>query len=244
MSNSSPDEKSLEIARDEAKQTLTEQINTLNDIDSKAQKILRLNILLTSLILAAVSFIVENTDAVENLGDLINDFTVLGLSLLLASIALAALTYTASTYIGGMSAANIREMISRDNSYSSTQNLEGLVSSYAEWIEFNDVTNIRNTVYITLTVLIFVYGLVSLSFGVVNVAYELPSYSNVVIFFLLGIFTVLSGIIGQFRRFLNTFETYRRGKEQTIDVCSKIDLTKYNLIKLHTKLKEFRQRDV
>lgn len=47
----------LTIAREEAHRTVDHQLSTLNDIDTKAAKILRLNLLLLSIVLTGLSVV-------------------------------------------------------------------------------------------------------------------------------------------------------------------------------------------
>jgi hypothetical protein len=163
-------------------------------------KILRVNVILIGLALTAVTFVANSPDTAGRLTDLINGYSIAGVALLLLSTALAALTYSASTFRGGMSGDDVRRLVEMDE-YTDRQVLEGIVLSYANWIEFNDSTNLQNTVYITTTVLTLVYALVALALGVVAATgVTIPWYWSGVLLVGLGVYTYLSGIIGQIRR--------------------------------------------
>jgi hypothetical protein len=203
MSSEGPDDWPLTIAHQEAQRTIDEQVQTLNDIDSKAIKILRVNVVLVGLVLTAVSFVANSSDSAGQLTDLINAYSIAGVGLLLLSTVLAALTYSVSTFRGGMSYEDVRQFVGMSEKYSDVQVLEGIVLSYAEWIRFNDTTNIRNSVYITATILTLVYALVALALSVVvATGGTIPLYwSAVVLITLLG-YTALSGIVGQMQRLI------------------------------------------
>lgn len=203
MSSEGPDDWPLTIGHQEAQRTINEQVQTLNDIDSKAIKILRVNVVLVGLVLTAVSFIANSSDSAGQLTDLINAYSIVGVGLLLLSTVLAALTYSVSTFRGGMSYEDVRQFVGMSEKYSDVQVLEGIVLSYAEWIRFNDTTNIRNSVYITATILTLVYALVALALSVVvATGGTIPWYWWVLVLGALLIYTALSGIVGQMRRLI------------------------------------------
>lgn len=149
--------------RDEGRRTVDHQLDTLDDIDTKAMKILRVNILLVGFILTAFTFGVEefDTEAVLQFG---NEFVGIGISALLISSALAAFVYTASDTEAGMKYSYIHKAIDADLT---NEEFEiGAANSYANWIEFNDETIIRNAPIITLTSFLVIVGIVNLSIGV------------------------------------------------------------------------------
>lgn len=50
----------LELAHEEAQRTVDDQIQTLNDIDTKAARILRLDVVLISIVLTGVSITLQS----------------------------------------------------------------------------------------------------------------------------------------------------------------------------------------
>lgn len=99
----------LSELRSEARETATGQQETLNDIDSKASKILRVNVLLIGVIISTLSIAAkiggkpatagpDNGTPTLLLDHFLNLYTKLGVGFLILSTALAALTYTASDY--------------------------------------------------------------------------------------------------------------------------------------------------
>lgn len=147
---------------EEARETINNQLDTLDDIDAKAMSILRLNVLLVGVILTAVSVAVE-IDAVV-LGELNNGYVAIGVGSLVLSTALAAITYTSSDSEVGIDGESIRAAV--DASLDEEEFEAATAQSYAAWIEFNDRTNVMNAPVITLTMLLVVIGLVHLAIGV------------------------------------------------------------------------------
>lgn len=155
----------LEAARQlrtEAQRTVDQQVASLNDIDSKAIRILRVNVLVVGLILTALSF-VSRAESI-NVPAFLNSYMGFGVLSLILSSAFAALTYTASDLEVGVDPEDVALILERD---ASTADLEEVVTkSYATWIRFNDRTNVRNTPLITTTVFFVIAAIAYLSLGV------------------------------------------------------------------------------
>lgn len=156
----------LSTARAEARRTIDSQVQTLDDIDSKAARILRVNLVLLSLLLTGLSLAVDTgttqTSPVQ-FPTLVNAYTTAGFVSLLLSTGLAGITYTASNLRAGMSAPDLRNVV--DNEYTDRENVEGLIMSYANWIEHNYVVNAKNAPLLTLTILLLIYAITLLAFG-------------------------------------------------------------------------------
>ena len=208
-----PSRELLELAREEAQRTVNEQNQTLNDIDTKAIKILRLNVLLIGTLLTIVSITLQSPDQFPRLETLINSFTVLGAGMLLFSAALAALTYTASTNQVGVSYDDMLTLTAGDDEYTDLQILDGLVvEGYADWIKFNDKTNIINSLYITLTILTLIYAISLFSLGIVAASpFAMPWYGYVVLVAAIGGYTYLSGIKKQTDRYIEARDDHDGG---------------------------------
>ncbi|UTF52732.1 hypothetical protein [Natronosalvus rutilus] len=166
-----PDLNALEKGIDEARETIDHQIQSLNDMDSKAAKILRLNVLLFGLILTAIS-IAPQTDGLR-LEDFNSDFLVIGLLFLFVSTTFAALTYTASEYLPGVQPADLDTIT--DENFTEHELHIVLTNSYSDWIQFNNETNIRNTPLSTATTLSLIAGITYLAIGVFDSIEELPA---------------------------------------------------------------------
>lgn len=146
----------------EAEQTLERQLNALDDVDTKAMRILRVNVVLVGLLLTAASLATDSNHVA--IREFHNPYTVIGLGSLLASTALAAFTYTASDTEVGIDPRTIQESIEADLTEREFE--IGAAQSYAHWIDFNDSTNVRNAPFITSTILLAVAALSHLSIGI------------------------------------------------------------------------------
>jgi hypothetical protein len=156
----------VSISREEAHRTIDNQIQTLDDIDSKAAKILRINLVILGILLTGVSLATTPGSASDGpiyYADLVNRYTIGGTVLLLVSTGVAAITYTSSSLQAGVGPDDLRAFL--DNDYSDRQNLEGLVAGYAEWIEYNYKTNAKNAPLGTLTLLLLIFAMTALALG-------------------------------------------------------------------------------
>lgn len=171
----------LEITREEARTTLDNQLKSINDIDRKASKILRLNVILIGIFLSVVSITV---DAETGVVPLFNGYTAAGTTCLILSTIFASLTYSTSDTRTGMSSDDLRQIL--DGGYSDKKIREGIVESYASWIDFNYQTNIGNALLFTVTVLLLVFSVTLLSVGVVDaLLFSVPLWLDVVVVVLL-----------------------------------------------------------
>lgn len=185
------------VSREEARRTLEEQLRVLEDIDTKAVKVLRVNVVLVGLVLTAVSIGVRTGRPVESLP---NWYLVAGVGCLLASTAVATLTYTTTSIRAGIDVDGLRYMLAND--LSDERNVEELVYSYADWMEFNYETNVRSAMLGTLTVLLLAHAVTFLSFGVFETFLGPPSRPvSVATIPVLLAFTWFTGFPKQARRF-------------------------------------------
>lgn len=150
----------LQRLTEEGKHTLEYQLNSLNDIDSKAISILRINVLLMGLLFTAASFVVDSQFRISALDNLA--FYVGIVSLLLSS-ALAALTYTASDSEVGIESGKINEVI--QSNLTEKEFELAAAQSHVRWIWFNNRTNIINAPLITLTNILLIVALSHLGLG-------------------------------------------------------------------------------
>lgn len=125
------DEEILEDLRAEARETVAGQREILNDVDEKASRILRLNVLLLGVAISALSIVVrlQVPEARSMLESLVNVYTRLGIVGLVLSTALAAWTYTASEMDVGLDHENVRRLLEAE--FSSSEYRELLVKNYA-----------------------------------------------------------------------------------------------------------------
>jgi hypothetical protein len=152
----------LPSSLEEGRETLDNQISNLNDIDSKAARILRVNVLLTGLLLSALT--VSSRNETAQLIDFQNVFFGLGIVLLILSTATAGITYTASSYRAGVSKKDITQIIEADLTEEEFNQV--LAKSYATWISKNQTKEKINNFYSTTTILLLIYSVAYLSLGV------------------------------------------------------------------------------
>jgi hypothetical protein len=192
----------LQVAHEEAHRTVDNQIQTLDDIDGKAARILRLNLVLLGIVLTGLS-VASPTQAAGNspvvYSDFANQYNIAGITFLLLSTGVAAVTYTASSLRAGTGPGDLVDIL--DNDFTDRQNLEGLVESYAGWIEYNYKVNAKNAPLGTLTLLLLVIAMTLLSLGVKKALTGVVEWWLLlsVLLLLLGM-TYLTGIIPQLKR--------------------------------------------
>lgn len=193
------------IALEEGRRTIDKQNEILNNIDDKAARILRINLVIVGLILTGLSIATgagRHTGPVqEALPDVINVYTELALLALLLSTGVAALTYTASALRIGVTGGSLRRIVFEGDT-PDRKRLRGLTRSYSQWIEQNYRTNAYNAPLATLTLIFLVYAVVLLTLGGIETIRAVQWYENVVALVFIVVFTGLTGIKGQIQRYL------------------------------------------
>lgn len=191
-----PDIEALRIAREEARATLDGQLSTLDDIDEKAVSVFRLNVAIVGVLLSALSFAASSDVAVA--AALINPWVGTGVALFVLSGAAAGLTYTAGGQHVGAGPAGLEAA----TDHSERAYRVWLVESYADWIRYNERSNVRTALLVTVSILGTVAGSLVLGVGVVAAftgRVLLPA-----LFSLTGLLALagLADLPGQFRRLL------------------------------------------
>lgn len=188
--------------RTEARWTLDNQVKSLGDIDSKAIKMLRVNVLLVGLILTALSF-AANARSVS-VESFLNVYLGTGILSLILSSATAAVTYAASDLEVGVDPYDVANVLELDVM---GPEFEVVASkSYALWIDYNDATNALNAPWITLTVLLVVIAIAYLSLGSYAAFNDgLPWSIEAVTNGMLLVFAWRTGIVGQTREALRVY---------------------------------------
>lgn len=148
--------------RMEAERTVDKQVDLLDDIDSKAIRLLRVNVVLVGLILTVLSFL-SRAEYVD-VGAILNVYTGVGLLSLVLSSGFAAVTYTTSDLAVGVNPGDVALLLELDPTTAEFE--EVVTKSYARWIRFNERTTVRNTPLITSTVVLMIAAIAYLSLGV------------------------------------------------------------------------------
>jgi len=189
------DVETLRRLTEESRQTLEHQLESLNDIDSKAIAILRVNVLLMGLLFTAASFVVESP---FDLARLDNFSFYIGITSLLLSSALAALTYTASDTEVGIEGSKIDDVIRSDLSEEEFE--LAVAQSHTRWIWFNNRTNVINAPLITLTNILLIVAVSHLALGVyIALVDEWTVVITLCLWSVLGLFILASNILAQLR---------------------------------------------
>ena len=150
------------LMRQEGRQTVDNLNNGLSDIDTKASKLMRANIVLAGLLLSAFSFASKSNDI--NASPFINSFSISGIVVLVASIVAAGITYTATESRVGVSPRTINEFLNSDLERVEAE--RGLAKAYARWVEINRRANVENAFYISITILFAIASVILLSIAV------------------------------------------------------------------------------
>lgn len=206
------DPRQLSELRSEARETVDAQRETLNDIDTKASKILRLNVALIGILISVLSIAIQvgpdSETGLENIEPFVNVYTEIGLGALVLSTAFAAVTYTASELDVGVSSENLTGLLKADFTRKETEEL--LVQNYIMRINFNRSTNLRNIPLIQLTIVLIVSAIVSFVLGLYQgVSGSVPIWLWLSSIVLLGGVVWISGLVRQVRRAIDDLRGWR-----------------------------------
>lgn len=206
------DPRQLSELRSEARETVDAQRETLNDIDTKASKILRLNVALIGILISVLSIAIQvgpgSETGVENIEPFVNVYTEIGLGSLVLSTAFAAMTYTASELDVGVSSENLTGLLKAGFTQEETEEL--LVQNYIMRINFNRSTNLRNIPMIQLTIVLIVSAIVSFVLGLYHgISGSVPIWLRLSSIVLLGGVVWVSGLVTQVRRAIDDLLEWR-----------------------------------
>ncbi|SFR66371.1 hypothetical protein SAMN04487947_3302 [Halogeometricum rufum] len=199
MTGAGPDEpevETLRTAREEARETLDAQLAALDDIDSKALSMFRLNVALVGVLVSALSFAAASD--VTAATALVNPAVGAGVASFALSATAAGLTYTASGQHVGIGPRALEAATGRTE----REFLSSLLSSYAHWLRYNERTNERKALLVTLSVLGTVGGALGLGVGAVAAftgLFLVPAAAALVVVLAAA---AVAGVPAQFRRLL------------------------------------------
>jgi len=193
----------LPVLRAEARKTVDARLETLDDIDTKASKILRLNVALIGILVSVVSlatqFAPDSESGIGRIEPFVNVYTEVGIAALVLSTAFAAVTYTASEVEVGVSSENLTNLLRADFSQSESEEL--LVKNYIMQINFNRSTNVRNIPLFQLTMVFTILAIISFVLGLYRgIVGTLPVWLLAAALLLLVAVVWVSGIVRQTRR--------------------------------------------
>lgn len=155
------------LVYDELRRTVDYQVVWQRDIDDKATRTIRFNALVLGVVVPVFSFAVR-FGPVGSVEALYNLHVAAGLVALLASAALAGVTYTGSDLDVGISPRDVEVL--RRRALADREVHDALVESYARWIRSNRRTLFVNSTSASVTMLLTVSALVLLALGMLQAA--------------------------------------------------------------------------
>jgi hypothetical protein len=193
-----------EKLRQVTQRTVDNQIRSRNNVNAKALRTLRHNVLLTGVLLTALSFVAKSPKV--TVVDFLNGYVGVGVTALLLSSCSAALTYGRTDVAVGIESGDVADVLELD--LTNEQFQEVVVKSYATWMESNAESHAKKAFFANLTVAFLVVAIAYLSLGtyagvVGRLPGELVAGANV----LLVLVTWHIGLLEQLRRALR-----RRGR--------------------------------
>jgi len=199
------------LARKEARETISEQTDTISDIDEKAIKIFRINIIVASILASGVSIAISADYTTYD--TLINPYTKAGSAFLFISIIAASITYTSTSERIGIAKDTIKDSIlNLDYDYDLVE--EEIALAYGNMIQYNFKKNATNVLYFTLTLLTAVASIIYYTAGIVDIYNSIPNHLavNALIFvFFIG-FGKASGLYGTIIRWWQLTKPPKRAK--------------------------------
>jgi len=154
---------SLRLSQEETRAVLDHQIESFRRIDDKAARTFRLDGLLLGLILTGLSFITQSESV--DFSTVLNNWTIAGVVLLIASFILAVVTYTVTDVNTGLGPADIRRLVTEE--YTEKHWLILLLRSEAAWMEENTRRQDINGKLLTASHIALIAAVSSLSLGIV-----------------------------------------------------------------------------
>lgn len=152
----------------EGRRTVHNQNRQQSEMDTKASRLMRANLVLVGLILSGFS-LAAKSDGIAT-APFLNSFAITGVCLLVSSVVVAGVTYTATESRVGVSHTTVRHVVNADVDRAAAE--RGLAKAYARWIEVNRRSNVRNAFYATGAILLVLAAVVFLVAGAVAGAFS------------------------------------------------------------------------
>lgn len=156
------DVEALRRTVDEVRSVLDHQIQTFDDVDTKAAGTFQIEAILLGLLLTAASF-ATRSDTIT-LAEHVNEFSIAGVILLECSFVLAVTVYTTTKIQTGLGPSAIRRLI--ESKYDEREWLVLLLRSSTEWMEYNQRQQTINGTLLTLSHVALILAIVSITIGV------------------------------------------------------------------------------
>lgn len=176
---SSENIETLRKSRVDGNRVLDKQFQTLNDIDNKTSKILRISLLFTGGFISLLSLSLNSVGyvTVESLNNIFIRFGALSM---LASIIIASINYTESRISAGISGKALEEIA--DSKPSEKEHLAKYNRSISTWISKNNSTLRRNSLLATSTLVLTSLSVIFISMGFVRIFFQISDKQNLLFF--------------------------------------------------------------
>jgi uncharacterized membrane protein YcjF (UPF0283 family) len=150
---------------DEARHTLTETIDRIENSDQKAIWLFRSNIFLIGLLLTAFSIVVDsNGIPIDNFIN--NIWSFFGSLLLIASTVVAAMAYTSSSYDVGVSTSFVNSVV-EDQHTDEDEFHDNLLELYQDWMDHNKNVYKFNSHLVTLSITLMTWSILLFAGGAI-----------------------------------------------------------------------------
>lgn len=176
---SSKNIETLRKSKVDGNRVLDKQFQTLNDIDNKTSKILRINLLFAGGFISLLSLSLNSVGYVT-LENLNNVFVRFGTLSMLASIVIASINYTESRISAGISGNALEEIAG--SKPSEKEYLAKYNRSISTWISKNNSTLRRNSLLATSTLILTSLSVIFISMGFVSIFFQISDKQNLMFF--------------------------------------------------------------
>lgn len=156
------DIEALRTTLEESRSVIDHQVQTFNDVDSKAAQTFRLEVILLGLLVTALTFVLR-TDPMT-IDPYLNPYTAWGIISLEISFITAVIVYSSTSIQTGVGPNDIGRLISRR--YTERDWLILLLRSTGEWIRFNEQQQAWNGLLLSVSHAALVLAVLLLSAGI------------------------------------------------------------------------------
>lgn len=155
----------LQTLREEARTTLDKQFSSQGNLNRQNNRFLRLNFILSGLILTALSL--SNGETAYLNAPTLDWFTITGLCFLVLSTGVSLISvYDSMALFGGIDSRTIQPTL-RHGLDDKRLHLD-LIDAYGDWIGKNQELIVRRTAFMLTTALLLLYSLTFIALGILN----------------------------------------------------------------------------
>lgn len=161
------DEETLDVIREEARDTVDAQIDMLGEIDSKASKLIRLNFVILGILVSVLSILSQNGSGGSvawTIETYVNVYMKGGVTALIFSTVAAAITFSVSDIDVGVDHERLRIFL--ETPISTTDAKRFLVLSHIMRINWNRSENVRAIPLLQASILLVVASMTLFSIGI------------------------------------------------------------------------------